>query len=484
LAPKITSSPKLLLTLCWGNQPTTTPLHATKFRDQVIKYTEARVFTTAKYNVAILYFDESVAIPITNIFERIPEEFYGQYRQFYLQADIRQTRIGILLLAIPNLSYIINDYQFLGLSMSFAGFILLRLAILAATIWLFFYLGKIKDYRSYDKSILIYALALAIAVLSNFTRPQNAIAQAVAISVGVLITYLIVNTKFAYQIVIASTVTAVQLSIILLNTNMFAPQELFTASLSMLFANLIAAVASWQLHTYRWRHFQDLNERKRTERLTIIGETAGMVGHDLRNPLQSTIGEIYLANEELKKLAGSEQKTNLQESINAIEEQALYMDKIVSDLQTFVKTIEVHKKTLKLKQQVMSVLSQVDIPNNIQTNVSIDDQFTVNADQQLLKRVIINLVTNATQAMPKGGKLTIEAKTIERGNVQVIVEDTGVGIPIDIKEKVFQPLFTTKSRGQGFGLAVCKRVIEAHGGDIVFESQEGKGTKFIITLPP
>ena len=390
--------------------------------------------------------------PRINI-SRIPDELYGSYRQFYLQADISQTRLGILLLAIPNVSYIINDYQFLGLSLAFAGYVLLRLAILAATVWLYFYLGKVKDYRSYDKSILIYALALVIAVLSNFSRPQNAMAQAVAISVGVLITYLIVNTKFSYQIIIASTVTAVQLSIIFLNMELFAIPELLTASLSLLFANLIAAVASWQLHTYRWRHFQDLNERKRTERLTIIGETAGMVGHDLRNPLQSTIGEIYLAKEELKELPDSEQKINLQESINSIEEQAVYMDKIVSDLQAFVKSIEVHKKTFRLKQQVTSVLSQVDIPNNVQTNVHIDDQFTVNADEPLLRRVIINLVTNAIQAMPDGGKVTIEAKTIENGYAQVIVEDTGVGIPAAIREKVFQPLFTTKSRGQGFGLA-------------------------------
>lgn len=418
-----------------------------------------------------------------NISRRIPEESYGHYRHFYLQADIRQTRLGILLLAIPNVSFIINDYQFLGLSLPFAGFILLRLAILAATVWLYFYLGKIKDYRLYDKSILIFALVLAIAVLSNYTRPQNAIAQAVAISVGVLITYLIVNTKFAYQIVIASTVTAVQFSIILMNINMFAPQESFTASISMLFANLIAAVGSWQLLNYRRSHFRDINERKKTERLTIIGETAGMVGHDLRNPLQSITGEIYLVKEELKKLSKSEQKTNLQESINIMEEQTLYMDKIVNDLQTFVKALEVNKKSFSLKQEVTSVLSKVDIPNKIQTNICIDEILTVNADQHLLRRVIINLVNNAIQAMPEGGKLTVEAKIVENGHVQIIVEDTGLGIPVEIREKVFQPLFTTKSRGQGFGLAVCKRVIEAHGGDITFESQKGKGTKFIITLP-
>lgn len=84
--------------------------------------------------------------------------------------------------------------------------------------------------------------------------------------------------------------------------------------------------------------------------------------------------------------------------------------------------------------------------------------------------------------MPKGGKLTLRAVT--RGNSAVItVEDTGVGIPEDVKAKMFTPLFTTKSKGQGFGLAVVKRLVEAEGGTIGFESEAGKGTKFIVTLP-
>jgi signal transduction histidine kinase len=107
----------------------------------------------------------------------------------------------------------------------------------------------------------------------------------------------------------------------------------------------------------------------------------------------------------------------------------------------------------------------------------------VKADPQLLKRVLVNLVTNAVQAMPDGGKLTINAEVNSQGQVVVIVEDTGVGIPEKIKPQIFTPLFTTKPRGQGFGLAVCKRVIEAHGGYINFESQEGKGAKFTIQFP-
>jgi len=420
---------------------------------------------------------------INNALRRIPNELNERFRQFYLQADIDQTRLGILLLAIPNVFYLLNDYQFLGLSLPFFGYLAMRLAILAFTFWLYFYLGKIKSYRSYDRSVLIYALVLVIAVLSNFTRPQNAVAQAVAVSVGVLIIYLIVNTRFAYQVLEASVVSAEQLSILLLNAQKFAPTALFTAFLSMIFANVIAAVASWQLHTYRWRLFQDITERKKTERLATIGETAGMVGHDLRNPLQATFGEVFLAKEELENLPESQQKTNLQESINAIEEQANYMDKIVSDLQAFVKPIEVNKQTINLKQLSVSVLSQLSIQNNIQTNLQIDNELTVNADPQLLKRVLINLVTNSIQAMPEGGVLTLEAHPNAAGQVKIIVEDTGIGIPEEFRDKIFLPLFTTKSRGQGFGLSVCKRVIEAHGGTIIFESQVGKGTRFIITLP-
>ena len=85
--------------------------------------------------------------------------------------------------------------------------------------------------------------------------------------------------------------------------------------------------------------------------------------------------------------------------------------------------------------------------------------------------------------MPKGGKLTIHAYK-EANDSIITVKDTGVGIPEDVKDKLFTPLFTTKSKGQGFGLAVVKRMTEALGGTVSFESQEGKGTTFIIRLPP
>ncbi len=223
---------------------------------------------------------------------------------------------------------------------------------------------------------------------------------------------------------------------------------------------------------------------KDTERLAAIGQTAGMVGHDLRNPLQTVIGELYLAKSEVESLPVSEQKTSLQESIRTIEEQAIYMDKIVSDLQAFVKPVKLDKQIIDLKQLVSSVLETVAIPENIQVETLVESEVNqANADPQLFKRVLINLVTNAVQAMPDGGKLTVTLQSNREGQVSVTVNDTGIGIPDEIKPQIFTPLFTTKSRGQGFGLAVCKRVMEAHGGTITFQSTAGKGAKFTIVFP-
>jgi signal transduction histidine kinase len=104
------------------------------------------------------------------------------------------------------------------------------------------------------------------------------------------------------------------------------------------------------------------------------------------------------------------------------------------------------------------------------------------ADSTFLNRIMYNLVNNAIQAMPKGGKLTI--RTYKEANDTVIsVKDTGVGIPEDVKGKLFTPMFTTKAKGQGFGLAVIKRMTEALGGTVSFESEVGKGTTFRVCLP-
>ncbi len=129
------------------------------------------------------------------------------------------------------------------------------------------------------------------------------------------------------------------------------------------------------------------------------------------------------------------------------------------------------------------MLAKNGLPENVKVNVKVEsDARKVIADSTFINRITYNLVTNAVQAMLKGGKLTVHTYR-EANDVLITVKDTGVGIPEAVKGKLFTPMFTTKAKGQGFGLAVIKRMTEALGGTVSFESQEGKGTTFTIRLP-
>ncbi len=220
-----------------------------------------------------------------------------------------------------------------------------------------------------------------------------------------------------------------------------------------------------------------------SERLAAIGETAGMVGHDIRNPLQSIIGELYLARNNLASLPDSHAREDVKESIGYIEEQLTYVNKIVQDLQDYAKVSKPQLQETDLEKTVQDVLSSMHIPDYITVSYSQEADFPkINTDPLYLKRIITNLTSNALQAMPDGGKLEITG-TCKSTKVFINVADTGEGITADVKEKLFKPLFTTKSKGQGFGLAVVKKLTEALEGKVTVESTVGKGTRFTLEFP-
>jgi PAS domain S-box-containing protein len=222
---------------------------------------------------------------------------------------------------------------------------------------------------------------------------------------------------------------------------------------------------------------------KDSERLAAIGATAGMVGHDIRNPLQAITSDVYLAKTDLSSLPDSEEKKNVQESLAEIEKNIYYINKIVADLQDFAKPLTPKIEEINLEQTLHAVIANLSIPGNITMKHSIKRDFPkLKTDQSYIQRILTNLVNNAIQAMPKGGKLTVNAVT-KNGKALISVEDNGEGIPENVRSKIFMPLVTTKSKGQGFGLSVVKRFTEALGGTVAFESEIGKGTKFTIELP-
>jgi signal transduction histidine kinase len=222
---------------------------------------------------------------------------------------------------------------------------------------------------------------------------------------------------------------------------------------------------------------------KDAERLAAIGQTAGMVGHDIRNPLQSIIGELYLAKGEVSALADGEAKNNLGDSIAIIEEQLVYVNKIVADLQDFAKPAKPIVEQVNLERSIEEALSLVQVPESVRAKHSVVGKFRAfTSDASYVKRILTNLILNAVQAMPNGGNLLIRG-AVQSGKVLISVADTGEGIPEEAQKNIFKPMFTTKSKGQGFGLAVCKKLTQALGGTITFTTKCGKGTKFVVELP-
>jgi PAS domain S-box-containing protein len=252
-------------------------------------------------------------------------------------------------------------------------------------------------------------------------------------------------------------------------------------------ANVTLREAQAKLQQYSTSLEKLVEERTKqlrdAERMAAIGTTAGMVGHDIRNPLQAIVGDLYLAKSDLEAMPEGQEKEGLQESLAEIEKNVEYIDKIVEGLQDFAKTLKPVARETDLEEVCNEVLFKSEIEENVEASYEVQNEARkLVSDPDLLKRILSNLVSNAVQAMPSGGKLEIKAFP-DADDLVVTVEDTGVGIPEDIRPQLFKPLFTTKSRGQGFGLAVVKRMTESLGGSVTFESEVGKGTKFVVRLP-
>ena len=236
-------------------------------------------------------------------------------------------------------------------------------------------------------------------------------------------------------------------------------------------------------------HLEELVKERTAEltnagRLAAIGETAAMVGHDLRNPLQTIVGTFYLMREHLDSIPCSqEEKQSIEKLLNRVGGETKYMDKIISDLQDYAGPTKTNIVETNIYDVISETLSSLTIPDTIKVTVIISDSLPkLMVDPTLMRRVFTNLFLNAVQAIPDKGELMIEA--FEKGEAAIIkVQDTGVGIPEANMPKLFQPLFTTKAKGQGLGLAVCKRLLELQGAEIMAESEVDKGSTFTIKIP-
>jgi len=235
---------------------------------------------------------------------------------------------------------------------------------------------------------------------------------------------------------------------------------------------------------------RDIRERKRMEeqrlkleKLATMGELATMVGHDLRNPLQSIENATYYLNNELPFLSPS--LPNLQktmEMLRIINDSVNYADKIIRDLQDFSATKKPILEKTDINAIVEETLLQVEAPENVILRTELGHLPEIRVDKDQIKRVFLNLTINGIQAMENEGTLTVSTKKTG-GFVEISFKDTGVGMSKENMEKIFTPFFTTKAKGIGMGLPICKKFVDAHGGSIEVESEVGKGSTFTVKLP-
>lgn len=217
----------------------------------------------------------------------------------------------------------------------------------------------------------------------------------------------------------------------------------------------------------------------RQERLAAIGQLASTVGHELRNPLGVLSNSVYLLRGDL----GPTPAEAAQRHLAAAEREISSATVIVSDLLEFARERDPALADVNVVDVVSETLSVLPPPTDIAVRRELPAQpVMVRADREMLRQVLLNLVGNAYQAMPGGGTVTVGV-AIHDGVVQVRVHDTGVGMTEDVRSQLFEPFFTTKARGVGLGLAVTRRIVDAHGGDISVTSAPRRGSEFVVTLP-
>jgi signal transduction histidine kinase len=221
----------------------------------------------------------------------------------------------------------------------------------------------------------------------------------------------------------------------------------------------------------------------RSEKLAAIGQLAGGVGHELRNPLGAIKNAVYYVKGKLSKSELGEKEPRVMEFLNIMDEEVNSSNKIINDLLGFSRVGKPAVSPTRIERVIEDALSHVPLPESIELVKTLNAELPeVAVDTDQIRQVMVNVLTNAVQAMPEGGKLTIGARTVDN-SMQVEVTDTGVGIPEDAIGKIFDPLYTMKAKGIGLGLAVCKTIIERHQGHIEVESELGKGTAFTVKLP-
>lgn len=255
----------------------------------------------------------------------------------------------------------------------------------------------------------------------------------------------------------------------------------------------VVEVESSAIHIYKYMGeaviqsvFRDVTERKqaeefmrRSEKLSLVGQMAAGVAHEIRNPLTSIKGFSQLLKEK-----NDSYRDYYEIMISELDR----INEIVNEFMYLAKPNPIEFKKVRLSSildHVISLMNTQAIMNNVNIRVTYDnDRLFINCDENQIKQVFINILKNAVESMPRGGEIIIHYSTSEKQDeIYVKFSDQGIGIPEDRLKKIGEPFYTTKEQGTGLGLMLSYKIIESHKGRMTIQSEINKGTTIEIILP-
>ena len=221
------------------------------------------------------------------------------------------------------------------------------------------------------------------------------------------------------------------------------------------------------------------------ERLATIGKMAAHISHEVRNPLSSISLNLELLEEELGALGPKPEAAQL---LSAIQAEVDRLSRITEQYLAAARRPKLHQESIDLGELVAAIhgfvrpeLERAGLASRVDVE---PDLPLVEADEAQLRQALLNLLRNAQEATGRGGEVILAVSRTPEGGCAVCVDDTGHGVPEELRAAIFDPFCTTKERGTGLGLAVTRSIVEAHGGSIHCEPRSGAGTRFCLTLPP
>ena len=236
-------------------------------------------------------------------------------------------------------------------------------------------------------------------------------------------------------------------------------------------------------------YIKDVTERvqlaerlEHARRLAVLGEMAARVAHEVRNPLSAITGAAhYLATE----YPGDE---TIQKFTSLIKRQSLRVDQVASNILHASRPLRLNRTSVNCEtvvdQAMASLQAEIEAQGVVVQRIRASAAPPLHADELQIEQAVSNVIRNAVEAMPRGGTLSIATESdAGAGLLRIVVEDTGAGIPSEDRERIFEAFYTTKTQGTGLGLSIVEGVLKNHGGAILVEQPDGRGTRVVLSLP-